>query len=220
MLVIGHRGACGHAPENTVESALAAIALGCDVVEFDVRRTADGRLVCVHDPEIDHRLVAHYSYKELLELRPNLALLEEMLQVLAEADVSVDVELKERGHEADVLAAVHQAGFDGERLLLSSYLDECLVALREHNAAVPLALIAGSSRPATAQSLAAVPDLRCLVVKRERLSEFAPLALRRDWPCWTFTVNERSHLDDAMSVPGLEGLISDYPDRLISALNG
>src|SRR5690242_7174915 len=50
MRRIGHRGAMGHAPENTIASFEKAIALGCDEVETDVWLTTDGRLVISHDP--------------------------------------------------------------------------------------------------------------------------------------------------------------------------
>ncbi len=51
--VIGHRGAAGLAPENTLASFERAIALGVDAVECDVRLTADGRIVILHDEEVD-----------------------------------------------------------------------------------------------------------------------------------------------------------------------
>lgn len=50
MFVLGHRGAPERFLENTLESFRAAMALGADGVELDVRRTRDGRLVVHHDP--------------------------------------------------------------------------------------------------------------------------------------------------------------------------
>lgn len=50
MRRIGHRGAMGHAPENTIASFAAALALGCDEVETDVWLVPGGRLVISHDP--------------------------------------------------------------------------------------------------------------------------------------------------------------------------
>src|SRR5439155_1326217 len=50
MRRIGHRGASGHAPDNTIPSFEAALALGCDEVETDVWLAGDGRLVISHDP--------------------------------------------------------------------------------------------------------------------------------------------------------------------------
>lgn len=50
MEIIGHRGAAGIAPENTVKGFRAAIAAGVDWIEFDVRATKDGEVVVIHDP--------------------------------------------------------------------------------------------------------------------------------------------------------------------------
>ncbi|HWA55884.1 MAG TPA: glycerophosphodiester phosphodiesterase family protein [Gemmatimonadales bacterium] len=51
--VIGHRGAAGYAPENTLVSFRRALALGADAIEFDVRRAKDGVAVVMHDPTLD-----------------------------------------------------------------------------------------------------------------------------------------------------------------------
>ena len=52
-VVIGHRGAAAHAPENTLASIRSAAALGASWVEFDVKLTADGRCIVFHDDALD-----------------------------------------------------------------------------------------------------------------------------------------------------------------------
>ena len=52
-LVVGHRGNCAHSPENTLESFAQGVALGVDALEFDVRLSADGEVVVMHDPTVD-----------------------------------------------------------------------------------------------------------------------------------------------------------------------
>src|SRR5690242_20566049 len=52
-LVIAHRGGAALWPENTLVAFRNAVALGADVLELDVRATADGRLVVVHDATVD-----------------------------------------------------------------------------------------------------------------------------------------------------------------------
>ena len=52
-LVIGHRGASAEAPENTLAAFQRAAELGVDGFEFDVRVTADGVAVVIHDPTLD-----------------------------------------------------------------------------------------------------------------------------------------------------------------------
>src|SRR5437588_340824 len=51
-LIIGHRGACGHLPEHTVESYRLALDLGADCLETDVVLTRDRHLICRHDREL------------------------------------------------------------------------------------------------------------------------------------------------------------------------
>src|SRR4051812_12594298 len=71
--VVGHRGAMGHAPENTMTSFEQAVMLGADMLEFDVRLTKDGVPIVVHDSNLDRTSnrslnVADLNVKDLLEL--------------------------------------------------------------------------------------------------------------------------------------------------------
>jgi glycerophosphoryl diester phosphodiesterase len=68
MEVLGHRGSRVPGPENTVEAVDAALRAGADGIEIDVRRSADGDLVCVHDarlPRLGGRAVIRRSTREL-----------------------------------------------------------------------------------------------------------------------------------------------------------
>jgi glycerophosphoryl diester phosphodiesterase len=53
VLNIAHRGASAFRPENTMEAFMEAITLGADIIEMDVRQTADGHLVLLHDETVD-----------------------------------------------------------------------------------------------------------------------------------------------------------------------
>jgi glycerophosphoryl diester phosphodiesterase len=71
--VVGHRGAMGHAPENTMTSFEEAVSLGADMLEFDVRLSKDRVPVVVHDANLDRTSnrslnVADLNVKDLLEL--------------------------------------------------------------------------------------------------------------------------------------------------------
>jgi len=98
VLIIAHRGA--HTPEvpgvraNTVEAFRAARATA-DGVELDVRRTADGVLVVVHDPLVDGEPVAARAYAELPGWLPTLT---EALEACTGLRY-VDVEVKNAPHE-------------------------------------------------------------------------------------------------------------------------
>lgn len=71
--VIGHRGAAGYAPENTMVSFERGIALRADAIELDIHPTKDGELVVIHDPLLErttngHGLVAAHTLAQLQEL--------------------------------------------------------------------------------------------------------------------------------------------------------
>ncbi|MBR7831667.1 glycerophosphodiester phosphodiesterase [Actinospica durhamensis] len=51
--IVAHRGASTEAPEHTYAAYVAALEAGADALECDVRLTADGHLVCVHDGRVD-----------------------------------------------------------------------------------------------------------------------------------------------------------------------
>ncbi|GBD26213.1 Glycerophosphodiester phosphodiesterase [bacterium HR30] len=71
--ILGHRGAAGLAPENTLPSFALATALGADILEFDLHPTRDGYVVVIHDDTVDRTtdgsgLVRDHSLEQLERL--------------------------------------------------------------------------------------------------------------------------------------------------------
>jgi glycerophosphoryl diester phosphodiesterase len=142
-LVVAHRGASVDHPENTLASFDAAARAGAEVVELDVRLSADGVAVVVHDPEVsrttDGRGFVHeLSLAELKRLdaapgrpdRAEVATLREVLDLLS-GRAGVDLEIKnipgepafDSPREAALEAALRDleaAAFDGD-VLVSSF---------------------------------------------------------------------------------------------------
>jgi glycerophosphoryl diester phosphodiesterase len=95
-LVVAHRGASIEQPENTIEAFEAAIDAGADAVEFDVRMTADGHAVVMHDPEVSRTtdgtgLVSEMTLEEIRTL--GVPTLEETLRCLS-GRAAADIEIK------------------------------------------------------------------------------------------------------------------------------
>lgn len=73
LMISGHRGAQGYAPENTMASFRKALETGADIIEFDVHLSKDGRCVVMHDELLDRTtngsgLIRNYSWAELSKL--------------------------------------------------------------------------------------------------------------------------------------------------------
>lgn len=64
-LIIGHRGASAHAPENTLAAFQRALELGADGVELDAKLTLDGKVVVIHDQTVDRTTGAHGVVREM-----------------------------------------------------------------------------------------------------------------------------------------------------------
>jgi glycerophosphoryl diester phosphodiesterase len=128
-LRIGHRGAAALAPENTLISFRAALAAGVDLVEFDVLELEGGELVVAHSDdlhEVSHGAhegtVCDRSLESLRELCPHLPTLDEALVFFADEarQLGAHLDLKLRGREADVVAALHRHDLH-ERSFVSSF---------------------------------------------------------------------------------------------------
>jgi glycerophosphoryl diester phosphodiesterase len=141
-LRIGHRGASALAPENTLDSIALAVELGCDLVEFDVH-AVDGSLVLAHD-------------------RPRavgaLPGLDDALAFLAASRAGVHLDLKSRGAEREVAAALRRHALV-DRTLVSSFRSATLRALQRVEASVRL----GRTYPQDRTGLAQRPLLAPLV---------------------------------------------------------
>jgi len=136
--VIGHRGACAHAPENTLASFAKAADLGCAMVEFDVRLSADGVPVVFHDDRLERcsdgsGAVGRHTLAQLKPL--NIPTLAEVLALCAARGLAVNAEIKpDRGMGAATAAAalaVLRDVWRGAPPLLSSFDRDALAVLRD-----------------------------------------------------------------------------------------
>jgi glycerophosphoryl diester phosphodiesterase len=111
-LVVAHRGASIEHPENTIEAFEAAIDSGADAVEFDVRMTADGHAVVMHDPDVSRTtdgtgLVSAMTLEEIRALGvPTLGEALACLSGRAAADIEIKNLPGEPGFTPDREAAV------------------------------------------------------------------------------------------------------------------
>jgi glycerophosphoryl diester phosphodiesterase len=169
-IVVAHRGASVEQPENTIEAFEAAIDAGADAVEFDVRLTADGVPIVMHDPDVSRTtdgegLVSGLTFDEVRKL--GVPTLEETLQCLAgraAADIELKNEWNEPGFEPTGTPALEATLDTLDRLrfpgpvLLSSFDPETLRRSRKLRPEVPTGLLASAATDAVSAVEAAATD--------------------------------------------------------------
>jgi glycerophosphoryl diester phosphodiesterase len=119
LIRVGHKGAHHVAPGNTIGSFEAALEHGVDMIEFDVLRTRDGRLVLAHDYE-------DAESRECLTMEEGL----DHFAGEAYAGVQLDVDMKLPGYEREVAEGLAGRGL-AERSLVTTMYTESLDRLGE-----------------------------------------------------------------------------------------
>jgi len=236
-LKIGHRGAAGEAPENTLASFELAWRQGADGIEFDVHLSSDGVPVVIHDARLarttsgsgrvnEHRasvlrrLDAGSWFNRRYRLRAReryagarIPLLAEVLQWVRARQCQALVEIKDTvsGAEANVLKEIDRAGV-WHLVRIVSFDPRTLERARHLHADVRLGMD-------TSRRLQAIPQAQALGVE----------ALLPHWVIASRRFIRRAHRASLAVIPwtvnsprgmrrkildGVDGLITNYPARL------
>ena len=221
-LIIGHRGAAGIVPENTLEGFRRAAALGADAVELDVRRLEDA-LVVFHDDTLDRTTSGRGPLKaqSLTAVRrldagcgQRVPLLEEVFAGLP-VNVGVNVELKTPGTAELAVPLAESEVARGRDVLISSFdLDQLGQASALGSSALKIAPLFGrwprQGWPVSRRLRAWSVNLSLRAASKRLIGEAGERGLKT----LVYTVNDRPTADRLFAW-GATGVFTDYPDRLI-----
>jgi len=232
-LLIGHRGVAGKFPENTKVSVQAAIDLGLNWVEVDVQPTKDNVLVVCHDHTVNRcsngkGRVDQMTLSELKTLdfgrwfsdefaNESIMTLSELLELAAENDLNLNIEVKVDHHSAnDVAQMVAQTLLDGplpkERILLSSFSHDVIRALHKHCEGYRLGVLSEFFTRKDRLLLEEVDAYSCnLNINWVRSRQINKLQ-QAGYKVMCYTVNNPNKLKH---LPILDGIFSDHPSRFI-----
>jgi glycerophosphoryl diester phosphodiesterase len=218
MIIIGHRGARGLAPENTLASFQKAIENKVAMIEFDVRVTKDKVPVLHHDSAIringTDALISSKSLHDLQQIKPDLATLSDGLHAI-DAQAKVYVEVKPHEDIQPIVTVLK--GFIGgtyvpEDVFLASKDQDTLVALHKALPQQPTIVIeawSGVRGTRRARQL----DTKHIAMNQLWLwSGFIHAYKRSGYCLYAYTLNSEAKAK-RWKRAGLAGVITDYPDR-------
>lgn len=236
MLNIAHRGASGHAPENTLAAFALAREMGADAIETDLRLTRDGVVVAMHDSDLQRTtgaggLVAGMTAAELRELdaaarwqgaarfpKQAIPTLGQVLQIAREKSLRCYLEIKatrDGATERAVAEALRTGG--AARHAVISFDEEVLRRMRQIEPALTIGLLTethGAEGLDRAEALGArqfLPREDCVT------EELVAAAQERQFSVIVWTVDEPARML-ALIKMGVAGIITNYPDRLARIL--
>jgi glycerophosphoryl diester phosphodiesterase len=224
---IGHRGACGYEPENTLRSFKRAVELSVDMIELDVHLCASGEVVVIHDATLERTTngTGRVADKTLVELKQLDAGKGEQIPTLVEAfecinrRAVINIELKGQATAHAVASLIEQYVYEKKwsysDFLVSSFNHLELVIIQQLLPAVVTGALF-EEIPARMISLTADCGARVMGVSQECITqEYIDIddAHRRGLQVFVFTVNEPGEIA-ALKQLGVDGIVSDYPDRV------
>ena len=220
VLKIGHRGAAGHAPENTLAAIRKGIELGVDFIEIDVRCTADGILVALHDATVNRTTngkgpIDRLTLRDVKTLDAGngecVPMLEEVLRVIS-GQAGLMLELKVKGAAQKTVEVVQKAEFK-DPVIYASFLHEELGIIRSVDAEASLmALFGRLPQASVARAMKYSPShvgLRHDTVTRRLVEAFHD----EDLLVFVYTTDTTREIQRAISA-GVDGIISNVPERL------
>ena len=248
---MAHRGGAGLWPENTMFAFKSAVALGADILETEIRSTADGVLVLFHDSRVDRStngtgLTSSFTLAEMKTLDAGfrwssddgqtfpfrgrgitVPTLEELFTVFPDMRINIDIKQVEPSPVEALCKTIRFFGMT-DKVMVASFDPKVLKAFRARCPEVATSFsvhevmmfyllnmvsLGRVYRPA-AQALQ-VPEYReKLRVLTPKLIETAHnLNLR----VHVWTINEMTDMSRLLNL-GVDGIITDYPDRLLTLL--
>ena len=235
-LRIAHRGASGRGlkPENTLLAFEQAIEIGVDVIEVDVRITGDGKLIVLHDPSLDRTtdrsgLVRDMPYDSVFEANAGegekVPLLRDVLD-LARNRVQVLIELKSDFIAENVLNTIFE-GESQEQVIIQSFNSQSVQRFKLMSPSIPSALVVGElpTSPSRLRARRLVTQVlnsgsNILAVWHATITPSLIEEMRhRGIAVWAWTVDDEIVIQD-LSLMGVQGIISNYPDRLNKIFDG
>jgi len=221
MLCIGHRGACGHEPENTLRSVQRAIEMGVAGIEIDVHFIR-GELLVIHDSRLDRTTNGSGPLRRhtLAQLRAldaghgeRIPFLREVLDTV-DRRIFINIELKGRRTALPVLALIREyiahRAWTAADFLISSFHRSELRLLR--GSGIPIGILYPRS-PRLFRALADALDAWSINVPLAHVS--APLVSKvhaTGRKLLVYTVNDPVDMLRMKNL-GVDGIFTDFPDR-------
>jgi glycerophosphoryl diester phosphodiesterase len=218
MLIIGHRGAAGLAPENTLESLQAGVDAGADILEFDVRLTSDNIPVLSHDARLHGKIVRHTSFDDL-EKAGTVTTLDDVLHKFF-GKILLNLEIKPVSDVKVIYNAIEKhikKDEDWTNILVSSFHVRTLSKLRRLSENINLALL-HSVNPFAFVTYNRRLKLTAVGWHRLHVNSLSTqIAQKLGIFTYVYTVN-RPQAAQILAQKGIDAVVTDYPDQIVSGI--
>ncbi len=226
MQIIAHRGRTSLVEsENTIEAFQSAIDIGISWIEFDLRCTLDGYIICFHDEKINGHKIKNLTYARLLaiaKLKGFIVPLFIEVVELCRGKIGLDIELKTEGYE-DLVVAIVLKHLHYSQFVIKSFNDASVRKIKNIDPKIKVGLLIGQLPPKNIWHISIFqifPEYRVLrsgadfVSPNYRLIRFGFLwrMNRIGKEVYIWTVNKEILLTKFMTNRRIAAIITDRPE--------
>ena len=240
MLKIGHRGAPGDEPENTLRSFKKALSLGVDMIECDVHLTKDGKVVVIHDPTLERTTngkgkVRDLTLKQLQKFdagkREKISTLEEVI-TLVKGKCLLNIDVKDPRVIDNVVDIISRYKF-ATKTFISAPWSDTLLKIKKKNKDIGTVLVFYPIRYEWLQRifnfvmLLFLPLTKKIVLYKAKKAQASIIGLQKtlatqgmisflqkhNFKVFVWTVDEKSEIQK-FTRRNVDGIYSNYPELL------
>lgn len=221
-LIIAHRGFADNCRENTLEAYRRAIEVGADAIELDVRKTRDNVSILFHDKFICKKQIARLTYAEINDLASGLNFhvptLEEVLK-LVRGKIKLDIELKEKGYEIEIINLVLKY-LTFEDFSLTSFQFASLSTAKNSFPQIQTGLILAKKIAGNFNLSSKLNNLDFLVLNLGLLnSDWLKICQKNNKSIIVWTVNKSFDIEQLLKNKKISGIITDRSELAVSLKN-
>jgi glycerophosphoryl diester phosphodiesterase len=219
MKIIGHRGARGLAPENTIASLRKGLEHHVDMLEFDLRVTKDGGVILHHDADLrdpngDKHSIAQTKFEVLKAHKYDLATFEEVLDEIGHP-VPLYIEIKPNEPVkpiVKILQARLDQGWQPEQFRLASFSRPILMELQAALPDIPKTVLEKWSGVRATRRARQLGTKHIMMNQRWLWWAFIRHMSRSGYKLGAYTVNSPTQARKWERY-GLDAIVTDYPER-------
>jgi len=225
ILKIGHRGAMGHEPENTIRSFKKALELNVDAIELDVYVCKTGELVVIHDDKVDRTTngTGYTEDKTFAELRQLDAGKGELIPTLEEVldfvdkRVIVNIELKGRSTAFTTYQVIDkyikQNGWSELDFMVSSFDHHELNKFKHLYPQIPIGVLL-EGVPLSYADCAVQLNAQSINLSLDFINQdFVNDAHKKGLKVYVYTVNDYDDISKIQKL-NIDGIFCNFPERL------
>lgn len=226
FVVCGHRGAMGHATENTLASIEKGIELKADMLEIDVFKIKTGEMVVFHDDDLDRITnakgkIEEYTFDELRKVlvagKHQIPTLQEVIETI-DKKVVLNIELKGTNTATDthrIIEEYKKKGWRNKHFFISSFRVGELQKMRSLSTEIAIGLLTYKDPIETI--IKTGKELKAQAINpyyKTLTAENAAVMKANDFKIYPWTVNEPLDIKNIQELK-VSGIITDYPERII-----